>query len=156
MSDLPPMTMSHIGIVVKDLARQEAFYTGEPGEHHRFVPQEGRPSDETTINQISFRLDNLDALRRIHRILLAAEVKEMRLVDHALSWSIYCHAPEGNLLEFSVDAPYCVHHSIIEPLDLTRSDEEIRQSTEKRFGGDPTFNSFENWKRGFARRLGEC
>lgn len=175
MSDLPPMTMSHVGIVVKDLARMEAFYTGVLGfhatdrgiirdqpivflsrdanEHHQIVLQEKRHTDETTINQISFRLADLDALRRIHRILLGAAVKEMKLVDHAVSWSIYCHDPEGNRLEFFVDAPYYVHQPIIEPLDLSKSDDEIRRLTEQHFGDDPTFSSFEVWKRGFARRL---
>jgi catechol 2,3-dioxygenase len=172
---LPPMTMSHIGIVVKDLERMEAFYTGvlglqetdrgiirgqpivflsrEAGEHHQIVLQEKRQSEESTINQISFRLDDLDALRRIHRILVAAGVKEMQLVDHCVSWSVYCHDPEGNRLEFFVDAPYYVHQPIIQPLDLDRSDEEIQQATRERFSDDPTFNSFEAWKSGFAEKL---
>ncbi|HXP31559.1 MAG TPA: VOC family protein [Stellaceae bacterium] len=175
MSEMPKFTMSHVGIVVKDLPRMERFYRdvlgfavtdrgvarGQPmvflsreaHEHHQIVLQEKRLSDETTINQISFRVANLEDLRCIHRRLKDAAVKEINLVDHCLAWSVYCHDPEGNRLEFFVDGPYYVHQPIVEPLALERSDEEIRRATEARFVGNPSFATFDAWKSDFRRKL---
>jgi catechol-2,3-dioxygenase len=175
MTDIPMVSLSHIGIVVKDIALMEAFYTGVLGfevtdrgvgrghpivflsrdsrEHHQIVLQEDPASGKTTINQISFRMANLGELRALHLLLKRATVKEMHLVDHAVSWSVYCHDPEGNRLEFFVDAPYYVHQPIYQPLEIEKSDGEIRRATEAHFRADPSFISFDEWKTKFAERL---
>jgi len=82
-----------MGIFVADLARMEDFYTrvlgfavterGElgsttmvflsldPGEHHQIILASGRPKEVAfnPINQISFRLSELAALRQMARRL---------------------------------------------------------------------------------------
>lgn len=169
---VPTLAMSHIGIMVKDLARMEAFYTqvlgfrptdrgvarGAPmvflsrdaGDHHQIVLQEARKSDETTINQISFRVGALDDLRAIRAILVDAKVKELKLVDHCLAWSVYCHDPEGNRLEFFVDTPYYVNQPCIEALDLDQPDAAIMEATRKRFAGEPSFCLMSEWAAKFS------
>jgi catechol-2,3-dioxygenase len=170
---LPAMRLSHMGFAVKDLATMEAFYTQvldfkvsdrgiirgapmvfmtrDPKDHHQIVMQQQRTTDETTINQISFQLNDLDGLRAMWRLLEAAGVAELKLVDHCVSYSVYCHDPEGNRLEFFIDAPFYVHQPIIQELDLTKSDEEIVAATRARFGDDPSFRSLADWQEAFAQ-----
>jgi catechol-2,3-dioxygenase len=168
---IPKLEMSHMGMTVKDLRTMEAFYrdvlgfkatdrgvargapmvflSREARDHHQIVLQEQRKSDETTINQISFRVSSLDDLREIRDVLQRAQVKELKLVDHCLSWSVYCHDPEGNRLEFFVDTPYYVHQPIIEELNLDQSDAEIMETTRTRFAKDPSFCLMSDWAEQF-------
>lgn len=175
MTEIPMMSLSHVGIVVRNLPKMEAFYTGVLGfcvtdrgvgrghpivflsrdarEHHQIVLQENPAAGDTTINQISFRIAGLPELREVHALLKRAAVKEMHLIDHGISWSVYCHDPEGNRLEFFVDGPCYVHQPIYQTLDIGQSDDEIRRETEKHFRSDPSFISFEAWKAKIAREL---
>ncbi len=170
---LPKMALAHMGITVKNLAVMEAFYTEvlgfrasdrgvargsplvfltrDPSDHHQIVFQEQRKSDETTINQISFQLDDLAALRRMRDVLVKARVKELKLVDHCVAWSVYCHDPEGNRLEFFVDAPFYVKQPMIQELNLDQSDGDVIEATKKRFSTDPSFCSLGEWRKSFAR-----
>jgi catechol 2,3-dioxygenase len=170
---LPNMTLAHMGITVKNLAVMEAFYTDvlgfrasdrgvargsplvfltrDPTDHHQIVFQEQRKPDETTINQISFQLDDLNGLRKMRDVLVNAHVKELKFVDHCVAWSIYCHDPEGNRLEFFVDAPFYVKQPMIQELNLDQSDEMVLESTRKRFSSDPSFCSLTEWREKFAR-----
>ena len=81
----PPWSFSHVGLYVKDLDRMAAFYlqafsmvetdagtarghhirflTRDAREHHQVVLETSRTTDETTIQQLSFRFDCLDDLR---------------------------------------------------------------------------------------------
>jgi catechol 2,3-dioxygenase len=167
------MRLAHMGITVKSLAQMITFYTEvlgfqisdrgvargspivfltrDPKDHHQLVFQEQRTSDETTINQISFQLNELEELRQIRDILVAAGVKELRLVDHCVSWSVYCHDPEGNRLEFFVDAPFYVKQPMIQALDLEQSDDAIIEATRNCFKTDPSFRSLAEWREEFAQ-----
>jgi catechol-2,3-dioxygenase len=174
---LPNMTLTHMGIAVKNMREMEAFYTEvlgfkasdrgvvrgapivfltrDPLDHHQIVFQEQRkPDDPTTINQISFQLDDLDGLRKIKDALVKARVKELKLVDHCLAWSVYCHDPEGNRLEFFVDAPYYVNQPMIQELNLDQSDEAIVEATKARFSSDPSFCTLAEWRERFAQDKG--
>lgn len=170
---LPNMTLAHMGITVKNLKVMEDFYTRvlgfratdrgvargtplvfltrDPADHHQIVFQEQRKSDETTINQISFQLDDLDGLRQIRDVLAKESVNELKLVDHCLAWSVYCHDPEGNRLEFFVDAPFYVQQPMIQDLNLDQSNEAVVEATRKHFSTNPTFCSMEEWKERFAK-----
>ncbi len=171
---LPNMTLAHMGIAVKNLAVMEAFYTEvlgfnasdrgvirgapivfltrDPADHHQIVFQEQRkPNDPTTINQISFQLNDLDGLRQMRKVLVNAQVKELKFVDHCVAWSIYCHDPEGNRLEFFVDSPFYVKQPMIQDLDLDKSDEGVIEATKKRFSIDPSFCTLGEWRENFAR-----
>jgi len=169
---VPNLVMSHMGIMVKDLRKMEAFYTGvlgfrptdrgvargspmvflsrDPRDHHQIVLQEARKSDETTINQISFRVGTLDDLRALRALLEAAAVKELKLVDHCLAWSVYCHDPEGNRLEFFVDTPFYRYQPCGEPLNLDQPDTAILEETRRRFSADPTFCLMSEWAAKFS------
>ncbi len=91
MFNPPPISFSHMGLYVKDIARQERFFTQflgftvtdrgnlptpkgpvelvflsrVPEEHHQMVLATGRPADLgfNTVNQLSFRVPDLASLR---------------------------------------------------------------------------------------------
>ena len=169
---LPPMQFAHMGMKVKSLETMEAFYanilgfrasdrgiahgtpvvflTRDAGDHHQIVLQEARTSDETTINQISFQMDNLDGLRGIRDLFVAKGVGELKLVDHCIAWSVYCHDPEGNRLEFFVDSPFYVHQPMTQELNLDQPDDAVVEATRSRFAKDPSFQSMDEWRRNFA------
>jgi catechol 2,3-dioxygenase len=182
MGKTPSIAYSHLGLHCFDLDAMVAFYTrmlgmaetdrgtlptpdggsvrivflsGEPRDHHQLALVDGRGVERgaTLINQMSFRLDSLATLRALKAKLDEAAVPIQRLTNHCLSWSAYFHDPEGNRIEAFVDAPFYVHQPIIEPLDLSLSDEEIVRQTEAMFGADPSFKRLDDWKREFAREL---
>ena len=182
MGRTPSITYSHFGLHCFDLDAMVAFYTRilgmaetdrgtlptpddgsvrivflscEPRDHHQVVLIEGRSVERgaTLINQLSFRLDSLATLRSLKAKLDEADVPIQRQTNHCISWSTYFHDPEGNRIEAFVDAPYYVHQPIIEPLDLSLTDEEIVRQTEAMFGDDPSFKRLDEWKREFARVL---
>ena len=172
---LPNPRLAHMGFGVKDLKRMEAFYTSvlgfqasdrgvargapmvfltrDPTDHHQIVLQQTR-TGETTINQISFQLDSLDELRAMRDLLVRAEVKELKPVDHCLAWSVYCHDPEGNRLEFFVDTPFYVKQPMIQDLNLDQSDEAIVNATKTRFSTDPSFCTLAEWRARFGGTSG--
>ena len=113
----PAVAFSHLGFFVRDIARMEDFYTRvigftvtdrgglgtvqlvflsrDPEEHHQVVLASGRPDDLrfNLINQISFRVEGIAALRRFNDMLLEEErggrVSELRPVTHGNAISIY-------------------------------------------------------------------
>ena len=176
---VPPMAFSHLGIYVYDLPKMEDFYTRvlgflatdrgivrgttpivflsrNPEEHHQIVLAEGRTSKKTdrTVNQISLRVDLLKALRRINEMVAKEpEVTDIDPVNHCVTWSVYFRDPEGNRIEIFVDLPWYVHQPLVEPLDLSLSDEAIATRTMARWGNDPTFKPLSQWKREFEAKL---
>ena len=102
MTNRPPdAQLAHVGLFVRDLDAMIAFYTRVLGlvvtdsgdyymggritflsrnadEHHQIVMASGRPNDApTTINQLSFRVKNLEDLRRFFTVLVAEQAKEI-------------------------------------------------------------------------------
>jgi len=174
----PRLTFSHLGIFVRDLAAMEDFYTRrlgfsvtdrgalpgvdlvflsrDPDEHHQIVLASGRPAEPgfNVVNQISFRVPSLAELRSLHDVMTAdTRVTEIRPVTHGNAWSVYCKDPEGNRLEFFVDAPWYTPQPYREPLDLTLSDEAILARTEAECRNRPGFASRDEWRAGLARRM---
>jgi catechol 2,3-dioxygenase len=178
-NSVPPVSFSHLGIYVYDLAKMEDFYTRvlgfiatdrgivrgttpivflsrNPEEHHQIVLAEGRTSKKTdrTVNQISLRVESLKALRRVNEMVAKEpEVTDIDPVDHCVTWSVYFRDPEGNRIEIFVDSPWYVHQPLVEPLDLSLSDQEIAARTKARWENDPTFKPLDQWKREFAAKL---
>ena len=182
MGKAPSITYSHVGFHCFDLDAMVAFYTdllgmsetdrgtlptpdggsvrivfmsGEPRDHHQLALIDGRTVErgERLINQLSFRLDSLATLRSLKAKIDERKVPIQSVTNHCVSWSVYFYDPEGNRIEAFVDAPFYVHQPIIEPLDLSLSDEEIIRKTEEMFSGDPSFKSLDDWKSEFARKL---
>ncbi|MFS2051609.1 VOC family protein [Variovorax sp. Varisp41] len=181
MTDFGPsdLQFSHIGLHVSDLPRMARFYkqalrftqtdagdlgavqlvflSRDPREHHQLVLATGRPSNPgfNVVNQISFRVPDLGALRRFHDRLLAEGASEMHPVTHGNAISVYCRDPEGNRLELFMDTPWYCDQPLRETIDLSQSDAAILAQAEaiaKRF---PKFMSRAQWQAEVARRMQE-
>jgi catechol 2,3-dioxygenase-like lactoylglutathione lyase family enzyme len=173
----PQIRFSHVGLFVTDLGKMEDFYTRvlgfgvtdrgalrgaelvflsrDPDEHHQIVLVSGRPADVpfNAVNQISFRVASLDALRAVHDDLVATGVADLRPVTHGNAWSVYFRDPESNRIELFVDSPWHTPQPYAEPLDLRAPTEEILRSTEAECRRRPGFLPREEWRRQLARRL---
>lgn len=170
-------SLSHVGILVWDGEALAAFYrdvvglletdrgqatagrpviflSADPTQHHQLVLAGGRaPGQDSTIGQLSFLLSDLDELRAVLVRLRAAGREPTRIVDHGASWSLYVLDPEQNMLEFYVVSPWYIPQPFAEPLDLSLSDDEIRQATYERCRSTPGYKSMADWSAAMAGRL---
>jgi len=171
------VSFSHLGIFVRDVDAMADFYKGhfgfletdrgilplpgeprivflsrDPNEHHQIALVSGRADGPSTINQISFDVGSLADLRRIHARLVS-DGGPTFAINHCASWSVYTYDPEGNMLELYVHSPFYAPQPIVDPLDLSQSDDEIVFQTEAAYKDRPGFQSMAEWSRAFARRL---
>jgi len=179
----PRLNFSHIGFHVRDLDTMIDFYTqligleltdrgalripGEPriaflssdsNEHHQIALVEGRADEgdaPSVINQISFHVESLDALREMKSAAEVFGVKQIMPLSHGNAWSIYFSDPEGNGIEVFARSPWHVRQPITDGLDLSQSDEEIAETTASRYAEQPDFEPAESWRAAFAKRLEE-
>lgn len=174
--------LAHMGIFVRDRAKMVKFYedvlglmvtdqgetsagkgmhltfmSADPNEHHQVVLVTGRPEETgfNPINQVSFLIGSLAELREVHRRALANGATAMRTVSHGNAWSIYFLDPEGNRLEAYLHTPFYVPQPHGEPLDLSKSDEEILNETEAACTKDPGFMPQEAFAAKVAARLAQ-
>jgi len=144
--------------VISDIKRGEGrsivFLTTEPTIHHQLVLATGREPDDRSnvINQVSFRVNTLDDLRRIHQALKKETVSDMHVITHGTSWSVYFRDPEGNRFEAFVDTPWYIDQPFRSPIDLTKSDEELHRDTESLCRAQPGFKSFASWTEALVQR----
>jgi len=178
MTAIPGVSFSHVGIYVRDLDAMVAFYTGifglrvtdrgrlalpgtpeivflsrDPREHHQIALVSGRGDGPSTINQVSFDVASLADLRQLHAALSAAAAGPTFALNHGISWSVYTHDPEGNMVELYVHSPWYVPQPVTDPLDLSQSDEEIRRATEAAYRERPGFRPMTQWQTEFARTI---
>ena len=176
MARLPRIAFSHIGVYVFDMPKMVDFYQRMLGlvvtdrgeirggeivflsratsDHHQLALVGGRQAEQTTVNQLAFRLDSLADLRAMsERVEADPEAGEQRVVSHGNAWSTYFADPEGNRIEFFVESPFYVQQPAGVPFDLSQSDDEIVKWTKREFGDDPTFKPVEKWRAEFAQRL---
>ena len=73
--------------------------------------------------------------------------------NHGIAWSIYCHDPEGNNLEFFVDTDWYFPQPFLEPLDLSLPNEEIISLTEKFSREQPGFEPYADWRQRMGARM---
>lgn len=174
----PRLAFNHMGLYVFDLAVMEDFYTRVLGftvsdrgavrgrdvvflsadakEHHQIVLATGRtaPPAAELLNQISFRMDGLAALRALHGIVTAETgVSDIAPVNHVVTWSVYFRDPEGNRIEAFADSPWYDTQPLMEPLDFSLSDEEIVSWTYTLHKDNPGFAPIEEWQRAFGAKL---
>ncbi|MEQ8697417.1 MAG: VOC family protein [Bauldia litoralis] len=176
----PPQTLdfSHVGVYVYDLETMHEFYvrvlgfkvtdkgiargrpivflSRNPDEHHQIVLAEGRTGERSdrVVNQISLRAGGLQDLRDLKETLEAEpNVSDIDPICHGNAWSVYFRDPEGNRIEVFVDSPWYCDQPMIEPLDLSMSDEEIAQATRDAIKDRPGFQPLESWKAEFADKL---
>jgi catechol 2,3-dioxygenase-like lactoylglutathione lyase family enzyme len=178
MSLKSPVFLSHAGVYVQDLEKMLDFYvrmfgfvvsdrgtirttggqivflTSSPEEHHQFVLATGRPEELpfNVVNQISFRVENLEAVRQVRTAVLEAGIKP-RCVTHGNAVSVYFPDPEGNRIEAFIDTPWYVHQPYAVEVDLTLPDEQLWRDLEERVRSSPGFMPREQWKQEIAAQL---
>jgi catechol 2,3-dioxygenase len=178
MTASPPVSFSHFGIYVTDLARMEDFYTRvlgllvsdrgqvpggsslvflsrDPDEHHQIVLATGRPPgvEFNVVNQMSFKVPGLPDLKAMHARAREEGIKQFRVVTHGNAWSIYFADPEGNRLEVFVDTPWHTPQPVVEPFDIEAPIETIERETEALCRHRPGFMSRAEWRAAQVTRM---
>jgi catechol 2,3-dioxygenase len=166
--------LSHFGIYVRDIEAMTRFYTqvfglqltdqgiggtfkcqlnflsGSATQHHQLVLASGRPADgRSTVMQMSFKVREIDDLRRIRASALERGATGMRGLNHGNALSIYFDDPEGNTIEVYLDTPWYVPQPHGDPLDLEKTDAQLWAETEAACRADPGFEPVESWKARF-------
>lgn len=173
------LQLSHLGFYVTDLPRMAAFYkralrftqtdsgdlgpvqliflSRDPREHHQVVLVSGRPAHAgfNPINQLSFRVDSLSALRKYQSRLVAEGAADVQAVTHGNAVSVYCRDPEGNRIEIFIDTPWYCTQPLREPVDLSLGDDAIMVKAEAVARRYPNFMSRQQWQSDIARRMQE-
>jgi len=143
------MGLGHVGIYAEDLMKQRDFYSRVIGlsiadedlegrgmvfmsadpvaEHHEFVLMKGRvvSDDAKVIQQISFKVSSIDALRDYKQRLEAEHVQIERIVSHGNAFGMYFFDPEGNRIELYYKTGFPVPQPHGDPIDLEQSDDEL-------------------------------
>ena len=141
--------LGHVGIYADDLMKQRDFYSRVIGlkiadedlegrgmvfmsadpvtEHHEFVLMKGRviSDDAKVIQQISFKVLEIDDLREYKKRLDAENVTIERIVSHGNAFGIYFFDPEGNRVELYYRTGFPVPQPHGDLIDLERTDEEL-------------------------------
>src|SRR5260370_6100626 len=139
-SEIHPQ-LSHCGVYARDIDTMVAFYTktiglvvaargissrgGElafmtaaPGHHHQLVVVSGRaPEGVSTINQLSFKVADLDQLKETHSRVRDAGVTGIRQTSHGNALSLSFPDPEDNLVEIDMDMAWYVRQPHGVPID---------------------------------------
>lgn len=156
-----------LGFTVTDrgevLGMNLVFLSRDPQDHHQLVLVSGKPDNippnpyheqfGSVINQISFRVGSLQDLRELNAILQAEDVQSILVGNHGISWSIYCHDPEGNNLELFVDTEWYFPQPFLVPLDLNQTDAEICAQTLDMCKEQPGFELTKDWRQRFAGKM---
>ena len=171
MSDSSPvLRFSHFGFHVRDIDAMEDFYvrvlglvvtdrgdlgatrlvflSRDPEEHHQVVLVSGRPAEAAgfnPINQISFRVADVGALRSLARRLKVEGVADTVAVTHGNAISIYFRDPEGNRLEVFFDTPWYCRQPLREPVDLEADDAALLAQSEAIARATPGFRPRAQW-----------
>lgn len=142
---------------------QLVFLSRSPLDHHQLVLATGRPQQMPantanpqfgpSINQISFKMGSLDDLREMNERLKAEGGHSMFPANHGVAWSIYAHDPEGNNLEFFVDTDWYFPQPFLLPLDLSLTDQALRDQTLAMCQEQPGFEPYAAWRRKIAPRM---
>jgi catechol-2,3-dioxygenase len=174
-----PLSMSHIGIYVRDIAAMEDFYTRVLGftvtdrgqvrgndivftswdarDHHQVILVAGRPEDHAFnhINQMSFRVASVEDLQAVWRnVKDEPGVTDMRGMDHGNAWSLYFRDPEGNRLEIFCDTQWYISQPCLEDLDLSLPAEQIRARSDAFCRSAPGFKPIAEYQAEVARKIG--
>ena len=175
------LRFAHFGLHVTDMARMERFYrgvlglsvtdrgsfvrngvttdiiflSGDPDEHHQIILASGRPADSgfNPINQISFKVDTLEALQAFHGRYRAQGEDRGDMVCHGNSLSLYLPDPEGNRIEVYWPTPWYVPQPLVEPIDLTLAPAELLQLVEAKARKHPGFRSSTTWRAETATQM---
>lgn len=140
--------LSHVGIHVFDLGIAREFYVDVLGltvtdedfgkgvvflsshpelEHHEILLASGREVDRGAklVQQISFRVESLDALLVYFTRLKSGSVPIDMIVSHGNAIGIYFYDPDGNRLEVFWATGLEAHQVFLQPIDLCKPRDEI-------------------------------
>ena len=148
---MPKVTsLVHIVFYVRDIVRSVAFYRDILGltvsdrsprgavfmtsqdrslEHHELYLAPGRNDDGkvSVLQQISFRCPTLKDVKDFYRLFTDKNVPISRVVSHGNTVSIYANDPDGNSVEVYWPSGIDVPQPFGKPMDLTKSEVEIRE-----------------------------
>ncbi len=157
------MKLTHVGLYVQDLDAMADFYKSvmgftetdrgmlngrnlvflsrDPGEHHQLVLASGlkAPPVEEIINQISFRVPDLETVMAFNERVAALDVADRKPINHGNAWSVYFRDPENNRLEVYAPSPWYVTQPCRVPLQMDKTADEIRRDTERWCREQPGF-----------------
>ena len=137
--------LSHVGVFVKDLKRMTEFYCGTLGlteshrngdrmvfltadiekEDHEVVLVNGRDGDAKIIQQLSFRVKDVEDVRGFYQTFKEMGIEIQQTVSHGAGVSCYFYDPEGNRIEVFADIEMPNGRGYSGPLDLEKSKEEL-------------------------------
>ena len=176
MSSQPMVQLGHVGIFVRNFEAMLDFYTrvfgfivtdgikppndgmaflsGDPDHHHQLVLYSGRgETPDSVLQQMSFRLPSLGAIRRLHAALQNEPVRQIRPLTHGTAWSIYFRDPEGNRVEGFAETPWYVTQPFASPIDYSKPEDIIYAETLRLCETLPGFRPLKDWKREAASHL---
>lgn len=140
------------GLVVSDYSVEDklqiAFMTASPEDHHQVVLIGGRTPGSISkdiLNQLSFKVDSLDAVKSTYERVVAAGSGDIEPVSHGNSWSCYFRDPEGNRAEVYCDTPWYIHQPHFTLIDMTKPVAQIYAETEAQCRADPSFRLRSDW-----------
>ena len=137
----------HVGLHAKDPAASAEFYrdvlgmqiVGGSGPEHALGASAflcSRPDEESLeialfanpmYAHVAFKVASLGELRALHARVVERKLPVKLAFNHGVSFAFYFEDPDGNMIEVywptGALASYRQPHA--EPLDLTRSDEEL-------------------------------
>lgn len=156
-----------LGFIVTDRGHEGGmdlvFLSRSPNDHHQIILSTGRPVGMpqntinpqfgSSINQISFKMPQLDDMRKIGQALLKEGATSLLTANHGNAWSLYAHDPEQNNLEFYVETPWYVAQPMFLPLDLTKSDQEIHDETLQVCEKGKGFEPIAQWRARMSERM---
>ena len=139
------------------------FMSRDPNDHHQVILVSGRPDNlppnpfntqfGAVINQMSYRVGSLAGLRKLLATLEHEKVQSIFPVNHGIAWSVYCHDPDGNNLEFFVDTDWYFPQPFLELLDFSMTDERIVTHTEALSRAQDGFEPYADWRKKIGARM---
>ncbi len=143
-------SLGHVGVYVRDIERSVAFYRDILGlqvsdrsprgavfmtsqdrlaEHHELYLAPGRNDDGkvNVLQQISFHCPTLKDVKDFYGVFVEKKVPIQRVVSHGNTVSIYFEDPDGNSVEVYWSTGVDVPQPFGKPMDLTKSDADIRE-----------------------------
>ena len=132
-NDLPTMRQFYaetLGLTISDEDRQRGicFLSAAPdSEHHELALVQAKdPAQKTrNVQQVSFKVQDLESVREFYHRLRAAGMKIDRTVTHGIACSVYFYDPEDNRIELYYTSPYKVRQPLGEPIDLDQPDDAL-------------------------------
>ena len=137
--------LSHVGVFVKDLKQMTEFYCNTLGlteshrngdrsvfltadiekEDHEVVLVNGRDGDAKIIQQLAFRVKDVEDVRSFYQTFKEMGIEIQQTVSHGAGVSCYFYDPEGNRIEVFADIEMPNGRGYSGPIDLGKSKEEL-------------------------------